>query len=896
MRDVCRTGRPRICVVVLIMYLELALSLQLQLHFGGRTVAALYKLGGDPRPIVMQELKHTGDQSPAPEEPYQPPALKIWVQLVTDNQALGEPTQIKLDAQSNVDDLCSEVHDKYPQLTGISAAELIASREGALLDSSNQWRRDAPLTDIRTTLDSPLYIHAPTTESAAGGLASVDKEGRSQLSESPQLLQLIENLVSLKLKRPEDWWLAAKEWTDVLKGNASPANLMQVSNTLHAPSEARMTPVIDLFSQYACRVGVVLGPARCGKSEFLQARLPKLVAGLDSDVFGEKQIVRLFANQCVSDEYLTLERGRARVDMLIDMAIEKVPELSNQDQSRHIKVDKFLNECGVILIIDELFQFCKGLDTAGLQDFCTALFRKFDNGAPGNPSYLIFADTSGFSVPLMLTAQEVGGNVVRNNLVSMIPLDQEPFGSGAAVSDAKILVAAFLKKSGCPDEVITQVGGLSTPYVAREFSLASTFAECARAHGWTQQIWQERLRYQIRYDLKYYAEDIRKVYATLRDDKKKMLAFSDWLRYVRALQAPDTSEDHQGYVASRRLLLTEEFQAFCMDDGRVLPAPGLETLAQVLNLFLGPDRLGGTSLERETHESAVLTIDRVEATAEFAIQCNYQAEIGACHSIYAKSRVADERREQQIRNLGDRLLPMSAACAQMVYEVFDRRAFLSIYKAFKEDMGWPAKGDPQDLACKDWLRLYEKHPQQIVYMARVATSHPETKSIKPLSQLYCNEQLAFTEAQAAGEEYPNTDTLAFFNVTAQQEDKFKVQKAQTFQADVVTCLCAPYEYAGQVGARRGQGGVEPVLAQLHPEEMPAVLGKWGCDAELWSKIQDKHKLLKYATEGQEGAARKFIKLVRRAVAKAEAAPARARPPPSPPPPSPPPPSPYTGSL
>ena len=182
--------------MVLIMYLELAVSLQLQLHFGGRTVAALYKLGGDPRPIVMQvagaqllapaplppavssrsspirfaplsspkELKHTGDQSPAPEEPYQPPALKIWVQLVTDNQALGEPTQIKLDAQSNVDDLCSEVHAKFPQLTGISAAELIVSWEGAPLDPSNQWRRDAPLTDVRTTCDSPLYIHAPTTE------------------------------------------------------------------------------------------------------------------------------------------------------------------------------------------------------------------------------------------------------------------------------------------------------------------------------------------------------------------------------------------------------------------------------------------------------------------------------------------------------------------------------------------------------------------------------------------------------------------------------------------------------------------------------------------------------------------------------------------------------------
>ena len=151
------------------------------------------------------------------------------------------------------------------------------------------------------------------------------------------------------------------------------------------------------------------------------------MAGLDSDDFGEKQIVRLFANQDVSDEY-NCRTGVARVDMLIDAAIAKVPELSNQDQLRVIKVQSFLNECGVILIIDELYQFCKGLDTAGLEDFCTSLFRKFDNGAPSNPSYLIFADTSGFSVPLMLAAQEVGGNVVRRNVASLIHLDQEPFG------------------------------------------------------------------------------------------------------------------------------------------------------------------------------------------------------------------------------------------------------------------------------------------------------------------------------------------------------------------------------------------------------------------------------------------------------------------------------------
>ena len=350
-----------------------------------------------------------------------------------------------------------------------------------------------------------------------------------------------------------------------------------------------------------------------------------------------------------------------------------------------------------------------------------------------------------------------------------------------------------------------------------------------------------------------------------------MLAFSDWLRFVRAFLTPDTCQDHKGYVTSRALLLSSEFQALNLDIGQVLPAPGVEMpIGQVLNLFLGPDCLG-TPSERGTHESSVLTVDRAQATADFAILCNYQAEIGACHSIYGSLRVADERKVQQIRNLGDRLWPMSAACAQMVNVVFDRKALVSIYKRFQEEMSWPAEGDPRNLTCKEWLGLFATHPQQIVYMVRVAQSHLETKSLGPLSQLYFNEQLAFTEAQAAGEEYPNTDTLAFFDFTAQQEDESEVQTVQTLQADVVTCLCAPYECAGQVGARSGQGGVKPVLAQGRAEEMPAVLGKWGCDAELWSKIHNKQKLLKYASEGQEDKARRFIERVRNSVANAQAA-------------------------
>ena len=47
--------------------------------------------------------------------PQLPALVTVWVQLVTDNQALGGPTKIRLEAQSDVDDLCSEVRSQYPR-------------------------------------------------------------------------------------------------------------------------------------------------------------------------------------------------------------------------------------------------------------------------------------------------------------------------------------------------------------------------------------------------------------------------------------------------------------------------------------------------------------------------------------------------------------------------------------------------------------------------------------------------------------------------------------------------------------------------------------------------------------------------------------------------------------
>jgi len=64
-----------------------------------------------------------------------------------------------------------------------------------------------------------------------------------------------------------------------------------------------------------------------------------------------------------------------------------------------------------------------------------------------------------------------------------------------------------------------------------------------------------------------------------------------------------------------------------------------------------------------------------------------------------------------------------------------------------------------------------------------------------------------------------------------------------------------------------------VKLQADDEGMPAELGAWGCDEELWSKIRGaKGSLRKLAREGDETAARKRISSIRKLVGEEEANP------------------------
>jgi len=197
MHNVCRTGLPRICVVMLIMHLELALSFQLQPHSRRQTVAALYKFGGDPRAsprIAMQVAEPPARASarpsvhhpvPLPAPPPsiahclsspkaspkgadQPPAPeRVWVQVVRGGEAVGRAGGVWMARPSLLDDLCTQVHSQYPSLAELAPAQLFVSTSLDPKDEAAQLTPEITVEDALTNeragcaYDSPLYVHAP---------------------------------------------------------------------------------------------------------------------------------------------------------------------------------------------------------------------------------------------------------------------------------------------------------------------------------------------------------------------------------------------------------------------------------------------------------------------------------------------------------------------------------------------------------------------------------------------------------------------------------------------------------------------------------------------------------------------------------------------------------------
>lgn len=64
--------------------------------------------------------------------------------------------------------------------------------------------------------------------------------------------------------------------------------------------------------------------------------------------------------------------------------------------------------------------------------------------------------------------------------------------------------------------------------------------------------------------------------------------------------------------------------------------------------------------------------------------------------------------------------------------------------------------------------------------------------------------------------------------------------------------------------RRHASVLAELVADSAKEDMPAILGEWGCDAQLWAKVRSKKPLIEWARDGEEAKARERIDMLKNA--------------------------------
>ena len=86
--------------------------------------------------------------------------------------------------------------------------------------------------------------------------------------------------------------------------------------------------------------------------------------------------------------------------------------------------------------------------------------------------------------------------------------------------------------------------------------------------------------------------------------------------------------------------------------------------------------------------------------------------------------------------------------------------------------------------------------------------------------------------------------------------------------------CAKAVAKEEAAAARARPPSTAAASPAMPTEMPALLGEWGCDDELWVAIRSKKKLMRFAECGREVDARRFIQKVRNLVRRRPSPPPR----------------------
>jgi hypothetical protein len=220
------------------------------------------------------------------------------------------------------------------------------------------------------------------------------------LDSLPQVVASLDGLVHPEYYHVSDTWLNA--WD-------SQESALTRLRILSSPDDLLFLPDLDKeilvhLEHTLCRIIIITGPPRTGKTEWLQKRLPRLLP--------------------------------ARPHVYIDISIDTFAKPRERLVTLFAEIDHKLgmqdavHTGRAIISLDEPMRLLRGLSTdTELTEMADGLFQPFDNGLQLNqkPSHLFIADTNHFALPLLLAAQSREGNEARDHAMVM-PLHRPPAG------------------------------------------------------------------------------------------------------------------------------------------------------------------------------------------------------------------------------------------------------------------------------------------------------------------------------------------------------------------------------------------------------------------------------------------------------------------------------------
>ena len=179
---------------------------------------------------------------------------------------------------------------------------------------------------------------------------------------------------------------------------------------------------------------------------------------------------------------------------------------------------------------------------------------------------------------------------------------------------------------------------------------------------------------------------------------------------------------------------------------------------------------------------------------------------------------------------------------------------------------WAQSGE--EAKARERLEMLRNAPSVLAPAAKARGVNVQQTSVRPKSLTYTREGDLTTPTDEAQIERILADRIqAKLKRNFEEADALRDELRDAHSVEVFDKRRA----WRLIGSGKRKSRKQSTAALRQTPELPAKLVEWGCDAELWAKIQSKGALLKLVQSGNEEYARRRIARMRELLAADEAA-------------------------